>query len=88
MRLRAWYLRIQFCTLMSAASTAANCAAPRGVAGGDGGRFFPDPETGRYAQVAEPAQRSVSGGSLESWAFHTQTIPAPSEATSRDCAVL
>ncbi|MCR9096712.1 MAG: phosphoribosylformylglycinamidine synthase [bacterium] len=48
------------------------------VAGGDGGRFFPDPETGRYSQVDEPAQILMK---VETHNHPTAISPFPGAAT-------
>ena len=48
------------------------------IAGGDGGRFFPDPGTGRYAQADEPAQILMK---VETHNHPTAISPFPGAAT-------
>ena len=48
------------------------------MAGGAGGRFFPDPETGHYAQVEEPAQILMK---VETHNHPTAISPFPGAAT-------
>ena len=48
------------------------------VAGGDGGRFQPDPETGRYEQIDEPAQILMK---VETHNHPTAISPFPGAAT-------